>query len=399
MKKNRRFSFFPSLSDKLLILVTLGMVVFGSFMVMSAEMGVAAGETSVITKTAIRQIAFFIAGLIAMGFLSKVRVLDFNINLYWIGYFVILCALLSTRLFGSTNGAYAWIRIGSLASIQPSEFAKIFIMLMGAKLLSRNRPSQNRHNFLTFIVLAAIYFVVIVFYQKDLGSGVVLAGICFVIMLVPPYKEYNTYHLRMFLLLIVGFAGMLFLLSPLGTKLLEKFSGSYKVARFLASSNPFAYQYDSGYHVIMGLVSFATGGWFGLGYGQSIHKYMNFPNPSTDFILPVIVEEMGIILGLLPILAGYVIMFYKLYKYGIKSELVSSKMILLGTFTYIAIHFVLNIGGVSGLVPLTGVPLLLISSGGSSTVATMCAIGICEGEIVNYRKGLVEENEDSSRKV
>ena len=138
----------------------------------------------------------------------------------------------------------------------------------------------------------------------------------------------------------------------------------------------------------MGLVSFATGGLFGVGYGQSIHKYMNFPNPTTDFILPIIVEEMGIIWGFLPIMICYSIIFFKLIRYSYKSPTLSGKIVLVGTFAYLFIHFVLNIGGVSGIIPLTGVPLLFVSSGGSSLVASLTAIGLSEAEIIKCRRSL-----------
>ena len=388
MSKPKKFSLFPAYCDKAIIISTLCLVIFGSFMIMSAEMGELAGETSVIARSAFRQIVFFLIGLIAMIICSRIRLINLKMSAIWTGYYVLIGLLLSTRLFGSINGAYAWIRFGQF-TIQPSEFAKVYIMILGGKLLGPNNPQKNKENFLKFLTASCVYAGIIFGYQHDLGSAVVLAGIAFVIMLVPPYKELNNYHFRMIIFMIVVFAVLGFLLTPLGSKFLEQFSSYYQVGRFLASYNPFNYQYDSGYHVIMGLVSFATGGLFGLGYGQSIHKYMNFPNPSTDFILPVIVEETGII-GFLVILVGYGFILIPLIKYALAVNYVSSKMILLGTFTYLAIHFVLNVGGVSGLVPLTGVPLLLISSGGSSLIATMCALGLSECEIANYRKVLKE---------
>ena len=353
-------------------------------MVASAAMGEGAGDTGVITRTLIRQTVFFIAGLILMTICSRINFIKIKLKLFYVAYGILCALLLLTKLSGSTYGAYGWIRIGGL-SVQPSEFAKIFIILFGAKLLGHN-GIKNKHNFFLFMFLAFVYFVIILFYQHDTGSAVVLAGITFLIMLIPPYKEYDKYHVRMILMMIAMIGVVVLIMTPAFNEFLAEHEGSYIVGRFLAADNPFAYQYDAGYHLIMGLVSFATGGWFGLGYGQSIHKYMNFPNPTTDFILPVIVEELGIIGGFLPIIVMYGIIFYKLIKYSIEVKYTSSKMILVGTFAYLAIHFVLNVGGVSGIIPLTGVPLLFVSSGGSSLIASMMAIGLCENEIIKYKK-------------
>ena len=130
----------------------------------------------------------------------------------------------------------------------------------------------------------------------------------------------------------------------------------------------------------MSLVSFANGGLFGLGYGNSIHKYMNFPNPSNDFILPVIVEETGI-LGFITFLILYGCLLIPIVNASFKTERLSSKIVLLGVFTYFTVHFILNIGGVSGLIPLTGVPLLMVSSGGSSLLASLIALALAQNEM------------------
>ena len=140
----------------------------------------------------------------------------------------------------------------------------------------------------------------------------------------------------------------------------------------------------------MSLISFATGGLFGLGYGKSIHKYMNFPNPSTDFILPVVVEELGVITGLAPILLGYGVLLVSLMYYSFKTKLNRSRIVFVGTFTYLIAHFILNVGGVSGLIPLTGVPLLFVSAGGTSLLSIMSCLGLVESEIIEYRRMLDE---------
>ena len=398
MKKKRKFSIFPAYIDKHIIIAITLLYVFGTIMIISTEMGLKAGDQSVVFSTVGKQFLYYIAGIITIIFISRYkRVLSFDIKYIWFAYGVILFSLLMTRAFPAINGAHAWIWIGTF-TVQPSEFAKVMVMILGAKLFGYNPYNDFKKSFLYFVVAVGVYFITVLSYQHDLGSAVIIAGISYIMLLIVPYKELNQYRKVMLLLLALGIVGAIFVLSPIGTKLFEHFSDSYMAGRFLAAANPFAYQYDTGYHLIMGLVSFATGGWFGVGLGNSIHKYMNFPNSPSDFILPIIVEELGIVFGLLPILIGYGVIFWRLIKHSLKFNNVASKMILVGTFAYLALHFVLNVGGVGGFIPLTGVPLLLISRGGSSVVGFMMAIGFCEREIIhNIRKE--KENENNSGKI
>ena len=133
----------------------------------------------------------------------------------------------------------------------------------------------------------------------------------------------------------------------------------------------------------------SEGGLKGKGIGNSTRKYMNFPEANNDFILAIIIEECGFI-GFLFLLALYGFIIYRLFYYArrIKSE--SARIILVGTAMYFFLHIFLNVGGVTGLIPLTGVPLLMISSGGSSTLSVMCAVGIAQAVIMRFNKGEIK---------
>ena len=401
MQKKKRFNLFPEYFDNFIFFSVIILIIIGTLMIISTEMGMNAGEMSIVFSNITSQAIYTFFGLVAIFIFSHFRLfLRLKIKGLWALYFIGIVALLATRLFGETNGAYAWIYFGGF-SFQPSELAKVYMIVFGARLLTEKNVDILK-NFYKFAISVLVYTFIILFIQHDLGSAVVLFGVSYIIALIPSNKELNKVHKIMLLVLLGGLVLAIFLLSPIGTKLLTKIGeNDYRIGRFLASANPFLYQYDSGYQLIMGLVSFATGGWFGVGYGQSIHKYMNFPNPSTDYILPVIVEELGVVFGLIPILLLYGIIFWRLMKHSLHfngTDSVSSKMILMGTFAYLGLHFVLNVGGVTGLIPLTGVPLLLISRGGSSLFSFMVAIGLCEGEIV-YNTRKEKQNENNSRQI
>lgn len=381
MQKKNKFTLV--VGNRYIFLATIGLVVFGSLMIFSAEMGNAAGDTLFLQSKMIKQGLFAFAGIVIFIIASKIKTYRFSRLFFWAIYAVILGMLLITRLFGVTNGAYAWIKLGSI-SLQPSEFAKVFLIAFGAKLLSEDKGEKNLENFKFYALHAIIYFLVILVWQSDLGSAVALFIIAYCVALIPSYKEYRLIHAIMIIGIILAVIGMLFLMSPMVTEFFTRFEDDYRIARFLAAANPFKYPYDYGYHLIMSLSAFATGGLFGLGYGNSIHKYMNFPNPSSDFILSVIVEEFGIV-GFSAFIVVYFGLLFVIAYYSIKTKSNYSKLILIGTFIYIVVHFILNVGGVSGLIPLTGVPLLLISTGGSSLLSTLTAIGMSQQEIDRYK--------------
>ncbi len=361
-------------------------VVLGSLMVVSAEMGNGAGDTQYLTKMIIRQSAYALIGMIVYALFLWIPVYRFRTYLFWGAYLAVLAGLIACRFFGQTNGAYAWIRFGPLFTIQPSEFAKVLMIALAGKLLSVDRGEKNLDCFKTYAWAAAIYCGIILVVQRDLGSAVVLFVICYCMMLIPGHKELRKAQAIMFVGILIAIVGVAVVMSPPFTAFLKKHADSYMVARFLAAADPFLYQYDNGYHLIMSLVSFANGGLTGLGYGNSIHKYMNFPNPDNDFILPVIVEETGI-LGFVLFLILYGCLLIPIMNASFRTERLSSKIVLLGVFTYFTVHFILNIGGVSGLIPLTGVPLLMVSSGGSSLLASLIALALAQNEMKrSFRK-------------
>ncbi len=384
-----------ALGDKRVAFAAFALMGFGSLMIVSAEMGNSAGDTSYLTTVIIKQAVFVLAGIIAYLTMANIRLQRIGIIPSIFAYVGVAAVLVSCRFFGQINGAYAWIPIGSIVTIQPSEFAKVFMILFACCMICHDRKENNVKFFWWYCAGVVFYTLVILGWQHDLGSAVVLFVMSYCMAMIPRYKELKQYQMYMTFLVIgvIALAGIA--LSPPVTEILKKHADNYMVGRFLAAADPFLYQYDNGYHIIMSLVSFANGGWFGLGYGNSIHKYMNFPNPDNDFILPVIVEELGII-GFLIIIVLYGLLLFPIISASLKSNSTIGKVTLLGVFMYFILHFILNVGGVSGLIPLTGVPLLMISSGGSSLMACMAALGLAQNEMVRLRK---ESNEDHSGKV
>ena len=380
-----------AVGDKRVFIAMILLLGYGSMMIASAEMGNAVGDTAYLTGVMVRQLIYAVAGLIAYVIMANVRFQRMGAFFAWAIYFGIMFLLILCRFFGQIGGAYAWIQIGSGATIQPSEFAKVFMIVFACSILCHDRKERNIVYFWQYAAAVFVYFLIILGLQHDLGSAVVLFIVSYCLALMPRYKELHKAQNWMVFLILLAVGGVVIVLSPPVTELMKRHADNYMIGRFLAAADPFLYQYDNGYHIIMSLVSFANGGWFGLGYGNSIHKYMNFPNPSNDFILPVIVEEFGFV-GFLVLIFLYGLMLYPIIRASFKTTSTVGKITLLGTFLYFVTHFILNVGGVSGFIPLTGVPLLMISSGGSSLMASMACLGLAQNELIRLKKENAEDH-------
>lgn len=355
---------------------------FGLIMILSASMNLSASSNNLVFTVA-KEFGFVIASYYLMTQFAK----HFKMSFFKKHFFPLLIlttgALIITRFFGEINGAYAWIRLGPV-SIQPSEFAKVFTILMLAAFLGDRKASNNRtlKDYIGFPSLVILLFVgIIVVIQKDFGSAVVLLGISFVSYLIPQNKSLSRMQFWFGLAFAGGMVVLVLLNNPAVHEFLHKTPlPTYMIKRFESSANPLIDKTGDSWQIFNGLVAFVQGGLFGKGFGNSVNKYGYIPEAHSDYILAIIVEELGMI-GFLIVFIAFAVIIYVLFKIALRVRLESNKMILVGIASYIIIHFIFNVGGVTALIPLTGVPLLLISSGGSSRVAIMIAIGIAQSII------------------
>ncbi|MGB7595017.1 MAG: FtsW/RodA/SpoVE family cell cycle protein, partial [Erysipelotrichaceae bacterium] len=280
--------------------------------------------------------------------------------------------------------AKAWIRIpfpGTEITLQPSEFAKIVAILMFAVYLGDlpKNIAQKSSDIMGPPIYALVgMFLIMVILQRDLGTAIVLFVISFFVFLLPAHRKLWVWQRPAMLLSLVVSAVLVFIMSDPGIKLLKSIDkGGYQLQRFLAAYNPFQIAQEGGYQIVSSLIAIVKGNWFGVGLGRSLQKYGYLPAARTDFILAIIAEETGMI-GFSIILILYSLIIYRLFRGVFRSIDEKSKMTLIGISLYLLVHFILNIGGVTALIPLTGVPLLFISQGGSSTMAIMCGLGIAQ---------------------
>ena len=386
--------FIPSeQSDGIIFFSLIVLSFIGLCTVGSASMGTTVGNLFGLVMVIGKQAFFFFIGYIAMNLCSK----KFNTDSVHSNGFMWLIAgieilLLICLFFPAVNGAKAWLRVGVgplEITIQPSEFAKIFAFLIIACFLGNNARKCKypfRTLMLTPVSLIFLYVITIMFLKHDSGSAVILLGISYICLLIPENRSMTTIHTCMSWFFLIAVIITVILCSPYGKSIIAYLPlAEYQKNRFLSSLNPFMDRYGNGYQLVPSLTSFARGGLRGVGFGKSIQKYAGFPEANTDYILAILVEEFGFI-GFMILILLYTLIIMRLLIYAVRIKDEIGRIVLIGTSMYFMLHIFLNVGGVTGMIPLTGVPLPLISSGGSSAVAFYVSIGLSQAVICQYRK-------------
>ena len=387
-KRKMRMKFrLPQKYDKVIHIAVLILILFGTFMLISIKSASLNGVGDII-KTFLKQcITIAIAYTVMLFFANKFSMKRAKRHFVWIGI-VIFILLVATLFFPDQFGSRAWVRIpGVPMSIQPSEFVKVFMIVIMALYIEM--VGKQRSSLWMIIRIPFIYFIccaVIILLQPDVGTLAVLTLITISCFLIPSHKSLRGMQKLAKVCLTLALCFGVFISTKAGSSMVQNLPVfSHITTRINIAINPFEQPHLGGYQLINGLYGIARGGLKGAGLGESIQKYGYLTQSDNDFILSIVIEEFGLF-GLFVIVACYSAILYRLFFYAFKTKSEGYKIILIGTGMYIFIHFALNVGGVGGLIPLTGVPLLFISSGGSSLISVMCAIGISQSVISRIRR-------------
>ncbi len=387
--------------DRTIYICVFILTIFGIVMIGSASVGQTATKgATYATVNMVKQAIFVAVGYVFMIFLARCFKKSWvNSSTTWVFYFIGI-ALLLVCLLWSSKGSHAWIKIGPF-TIQPSEFMKLIMICflsfhfgeieqlcqVPSNISRRKKEVLYKRKFWYCIarpILAILVaFVIIGFVQNDLGSALIFAFICMIIFYATPRPYYSKYK-KITLVLLVGAIGLA------GLSVVFQILKPHQLGRIYTWLNPLSNPTGEGWQLTNALIAFSTGGLFGKGFGSSTQKYGYIPESHNDFISAIIFEELGVV-GFMLFLIPYVIIIYKMFDYGIKIEDTKSKLILYGIGTYFFTHLLINVGGVTGFIPMTGVPLLLISSGGSSTLAAMMSIGVAQSIIAKYNRDKLKE--------
>lgn len=285
--------------------------------------------------------------------------------------YISLLVLASLFIWGTpVHNAKSWFDL-KFFKFQPSEVYKIVVILYMAVFYSKNIDKLEEKS----ILLQPFYFIIpgfiLIASQPDLGTASITMLLTLLIFYaVPMPKKYKTLFNK---LIIGGVLLLALVIFAFGKDILH----SYQLSRLNFLDPCLRYQEETGYQLCNGFIAFNNGGLKGQGIGESTQKYLYLPESYTDFIFPIIVEEWGLIVGII-IITLYFVMILLILKIAKNANNLKNSLIAYGICMYLLLHIVINLGGVLGLMPLTGVPLPFLSYGGSYTLSLLCAMGIIQ---------------------
>jgi len=303
----------------------------------------------------------------SMGFVIMILFALININFWfrnaYIIYFVLLLGLLSVEFFGiSTLGAKRWVDLG-ITRIQPSEMMKFGLLLALSRYFHRLSMEEVKKTvFLIVPIILLITPVLMILAQPDLGTGVIMILIGIAVFFVAGVQIWK------FMLL--------FFASVISIPYLWNFLHSYQQERIFSFFNPGKDPLGAGYQIAQSKIAMGSGGISGKGFLGGTQSHLHFlPETQTDFAFTMLAEEFGFIGGLV-LLAVYIIILIHVFVIAIRSRSHFGGMVAMGVCIAFFLYFFINIAMVTGLIPIVGIPLPLISYGGSSLITLMASFGI-----------------------
>ncbi len=344
-----------------LLMTTTGVLVLvGLVMILSASLWSSESSPFLYFN---KQALWAVLGLAAFFFFAR---FDYK-RLKGLGYvalpiaIVLLLVVLIPGVGTIVGGSSRWFRFGPL-SFQPSEAAKLALVLFAADVFSRKKEAKFKHFGHAAMPMMPVLAVLsgLVLLQPDLGTTALLGFIGMGMLFVAGAR---VRHLLPFALAGTGLA--------IGAALFEP----YRRARVLAFLNPWADPLNTGYHTIQSLIALGSGGWFGVGLGASRQKWTYVPNAHTDFIFAILGEEMGL-LGTLVIVGLFAFLAYLGITTARRASDRFGMLVAAGITIWITLQALVNMGAVTAALPVTGVPLPLVSFGGTSLVICLTAMGI-----------------------
>ncbi|RRK11606.1 FtsW/RodA/SpoVE family cell cycle protein [Lactiplantibacillus garii] len=352
-----------------LILCGIGIV-----MVYSSSSFVATQNGSTPTGYLIKQLMWVVIGLAVTFFCMNLKIEYFKRTrlLGWLG-FAMLGVLIVLRMVGkSINGAAGWITLGPV-SIQPAEFCKFYLIVYLAAIIAQREAhfgvARIRELGSQFMMLFAM--ILLIFIQPDLGGATINLAIAAVILFASGISFYV--GVGIFAGAVAGFE---WVLVPLVSKLPQSaFANSYQLRRFLGFLNPFKTASGAGTQLVNSYYAISNGGLLGVGIGNSIQKRGYLPEPNTDFIMSITAEELGL-LGILFIMLLLAVIVGRTIFVGVRSNNTFNSLVCYGVAAYMTIQAFINVGGIIGLIPITGVTFPFISYGGSSMVVLTLSLGL-----------------------
>ena len=347
--------------DWWLILAAVGLTILGLVSIYSSS--VSSKDFSGFQK----QLIFFAVSLIFMVAVSFFDYRGIRESSYFIVFVYIACIILLLGLFifaPSVRGVRSWYRLGPL-SLDPSEFTKLILIIILAKYFSYRHVELYK---LRHIILSGVYMMIpalLIFLQPDLGSAIIFFAIWFCILLVSGIK-FRHFLILLCVILILAALSWFFVLKD------------YQKARITSFMLPSYEPLATGWNQKQAKIAIGNGGIFGQGFGDGSQTQYGFvPEVKADFIFSAIAEEFGFI-TIVIMLGLFSIVFWRLTRIAFLARDNFSRIFCLGLGIWFLIQLIINIGSNVGFLPVIGVPLPLVSLGGSSLLAIYIGLGICQ---------------------
>ncbi len=351
----------------LLVVVTLGLVAFGLVMVYSASSAraaLAADDPAYYLK---RQAVYAFLGIVALVVLSRTdyRRLRYAVPPLLVASFVLLLAVI---VIGTPiNGAKRWITIGP-ATVQPSELAKLALVLWIAAYLSRSPAPKTLGDLVRPIGVVFGTSLALILVEPDLGTAISIVVMLAAVLVVAGMRLSTLAGAAAIGVALIGVA---IWLEP------------YRRDRIFSFLDPWQDPQGAGFQSVQAMLALGSGGFFGVGLGESVQKVYYLPEASTDMIYAIIGEELGLV-GAFAVLGAFVVFGYAGFNVALACRDPFGKLLAAGITALICGQAAVNVSAVMGLAPLTGIPLPLVSYGGSSLIVFLASVGILLNIAVNH---------------
>lgn len=348
--------------DKKLLISVLILSIFGLLMIYSASNVWSEYKYNDPYKFIKNQLLFFLISLIIIYIITKIDInfIKKNSNNILFICFILLVLVLIPGIGKVRNGSRSWFGIGPLG-IQPSEFAKLGLIIYTSKYLSSNdKIVKNIKTGLLPLFTIILIFALLIMLEPDFGTMMVIILTLSVLIYV------SGPNLKFFIKL-----GMIGLLAITGLIIIAP----YRMKRIVSFLNPWSDPLGSGFQVIQSLYAISPFSLLGTGFNSSVQKNFYLPEPQTDFIFSIIAEEFGII-GSLFVITCFAYIFYRSIKISLKQTDLFKKYLSFGLSFGIILQASLNLAVVTNLIPCTGITLPFLSYGGSSLLISMISIGL-----------------------
>jgi cell division protein FtsW len=356
------------------------LVAVGLIMVLSASSVSSFAQSGDSFRYLQRQAVYAVIGIGALLLTSRMRY-DVWRKLS-IPFLVVTIGMLGLVLSPSAGveayGASRWFQLGPL-TVQPSEIAKLAMVVFAAVVLTRKWGRLDEIGHLVVPLLPVGLLVCgMVMIQPDLGTTVIIAGTVLLMLFAA--------GVRLRYLIVSAIVG-----SAVGLGLIM--SADYRRVRFLSFLHPWQDAKNSGYQLVQSLIALGSGGLTGVGLGASRQKWQYVPNAHTDFIFSILGEELGLI-GEIVVMVAFGVLIFAGIRIAAQAKDVFGRLLAAGIVSWLGLQTLVNLGAVTGLLPITGVPLPLVSYGGSSLVVSLAGVGI----LVNIANAPAREAAASRRR-